>query len=399
MEESEVGSVNVLHDSRVDCTSLLINMSIENYLSLISKAYHSKGGIPYQRDALRTTSAKRIRTRMVEDIVKGTILPPIVIGVVIDDDSFKKISEENNASLIESIQGKWSETVSIIDGMQRTTALIDAAEVHENVLRNSVRIEFWITNNTNSLIYRMLVLNTGQVPWNIKRQLQVVYSPLIAELQEKIKFKRLFTLDQSGRRIHGGEYKAEDIIETYLAFGLRKTEIDTQETLADEYSRLDIADAISNDKFRNFYYPILQLMVNLDTVLSRRDNQPEGIEETSGKYTIGRNIFDSQPARIGFIVACSISVLGRLGMDKDESESKNIIDKIIHNCNNLIDELDKKSPEELYLFLGLDVLSERLSGQKRSAIGRHERAFFESAFKILIDENFNVPTLEVCWRG
>jgi hypothetical protein len=58
--------------------------------------------------------------------------------------------------------------------------------------------------------------------------------------------------------------------------------------------------------------------------------------------------------------------------------------------------LDRNQIED---FLKLDVLSERLYGQKRSAVGRHERAFFDNAFKVLIDEKFAVPDMEPCWRS
>jgi hypothetical protein len=65
---------------------------------------------------------------------------------------------------------------------------------------------------------------------------------------------------------------------------------------------------------------------------------------------------------------------------------------------SLINRLSKFTQGELDAFLRLDVLSERLFASKRSAVGRHERAFFDSAFKVLIDEKFNVPSMEALWR-
>ncbi|VEI68433.1 Uncharacterised protein [Serratia quinivorans] len=396
MENKEL---NLLKDSRVKCTSLLLNMRVGEYLELIDNAYKNKGGLPYQRDALKTTSGRRIRNRMIQDIIKGTILPPLVAGVVISEKDFDGL-DDVTGEITNKIKNDWSEHISIIDGMQRTTALKQAVDESAEVSDSIIRVEFWISKSTSSLIYRMLVLNTGQVPWNLKRQLQVVYSPLIDEMNELVKFKRLFTLDSQGRRRHGGEYRAEDLVETYLSFGLRKTEIDTQETLADEFSRLDMADAISNDKYKTYFYPILQSMVDIDLALSRLDTQVENIDvQPGGKYTIGRHIFDTQPARIGYIVACAISVLGRIGMDKPEEESKAALDKILKGGRKLIEVLNAKTNDELHDFLGLDVLSEKIIGQKRSAIGRHERAFFEVAFKTLIEEGFAVPKLEACWRA
>jgi hypothetical protein len=49
-------------------------------------------------------------------------------------------------------------------------------------------------------------------------------------------------------------------------------------------------------------------------------------------------------------------------------------------------------------FLKLDVLSEVLD-RKVGQVGRYERTVFNEAFKVLIDEEFNVPNMEPCWRA
>ena len=69
------------------------------------------------------------------------------------------------------------------------------------------------------------------------------------------------------------------------------------------------------------------------------------------------------------------------------------------SLTDLISQLDRYDSAELQAFLKLDVLSERLYGQKRSAVGRYERAFFDAAFKVLFEEDFKVPSMEPCWRA
>jgi hypothetical protein len=156
-------------------------------------------------------------------------------------------------------------------------------------------------------------------------------------------------------------------------------------------------------KFDRFFYPIIQILVDLDKALSRLDVATEGVASderaVSYRYTIGRNIFDSRPARIGFVVACALTVLGRLGMDKVDTESDFALAQLQGDAAKLVDRLQAMTADDLSAFLALDVLSEKLGGQKRSAVGRHERAFFETAFKVLIEERFGVPSMEVCWRA
>lgn len=379
----------------------MTTMTIDDYLGLVEGAYANRGGLKHQRDALKTTSGRRIRSRMIDDIAAGAVLPPLVLGIIVDENGFRDIEGQTPEQMEQSLLISWRDSVSIIDGMQRTTALLDARKDRPDVGKQKVRVECWISSKTDSLIYRMLVLNTGQVPWNLKRQLQVVYAPLIEELSRHVRFERLLNPDKAERRTKGGEFSPDSLIEAYLAFGLRRTDIDTQETLAEEFSRLDIAEAISTKKYSHYFYPVVQRMIDLDCAFSRLD-APEASGDTvtvSSRFQIGRHIFDSQPARIGFVVACALAILGRLGGDRQDGESIAALDGIEKGVDGLVERLSGMSDAELRTFLGLDVLSERVLGQKRSAIGRYERSFFETAFKVLIEEKFAVPSLEVCWRA
>lgn len=390
-----------LFDARVQCWSVLTTMTIESYLKLVTDAYRARGGLQYQRDALKTTSGKRIRARMISDIKDGTVLPPVVLGIVIEEEELNQLQSLTQQETEERIANAWSDRISIIDGMQRTTALSEAYQQNPGLREQIVRVECWLANKTDSLIYRMLVLNTGQVPWNLKRQLQVVYAPLIEELKRNVTFERLLNVERGERRTRGGEFRPDSMIEAYLAFGLRRTEIDTQESLAEEFSRLDMAEAISSQKYSRLFYPVVQMMVDLDRAFSRLDepDEPRDSEGTPAKFRIGRNVFDSQPARVGFVVAFALNILGRLGNDRTPVASDEILNELKKQVLEMVQRLNSLSSDELREFLGLEVLGERLVGQKRSAIGRYERSFFETAFKVLLEERLEVPTLEVCWRA
>ncbi len=388
----------MLRDGRVACLSMMTGMNVADYLTLVDKAYESRGGIDGQREPLKTTTGKRIRQRMVEDIKQGAVLPPVVIGVVIGG-NLGEIEGLSPNQILRRMGEQWIDSISIIDGMQRTTALLEAVNQRGEVAAQNVRVECWLAQSTESLIYRMLVLNTGQVPWNVKRQLLVVYAPLVEEIEAKVTFDKLITLKKPGRRTKGGEFAADSLVDAYLAFGLRRTEIDTQETLAEEFSRLDIADAITTKKFDHYFPQIVQRLVNLDKAFARLDVQNDGDDTASSKYQIGRNIFDGQPAKVGFIVACAIAVLGRLGMDKTPEESDAALAELTAGADALVARLMELQQPELSEFLKLDLLRDLLSGQKRSAVGRHERTFFENAFSILIKEKFDVRSMEACWRG
>lgn len=401
--------LDVQLDQRVDCWSVLALVRVDEYLDIAQAAYKQRGGIRHQRDALKTTSARRIRQRLVEDLRNGAIVPPIVIGLVLPD--FDHTNLKGGEDLRKLLTEKQN-SLSIIDGMQRTTALIEAAE-GAKIAGRLLRIELWIAKTADSLIYRMLVLNTGQIPWNLKQQLNVVFEPLIEEIERKVRFSRLLTRKDGKveRRWKGGEFAAEDLVEAYIAFGLRRTEVDTQEHLADEFSRLDMADALTTRKYDHYFYPVVQMMVDLDTAFSQFNPEKQGearsendVEPTHGRglkktYTRGRNIFDTQPPRVGFVVAAATAILGRIGMDSSEEESSKKLTHFKAKVSALIERMDKFDSQKLDEFLALGVLSEVLSRRPSSAVGRWERNFFESAFKVLFEVDFSVPTLEPCWRA
>lgn len=405
-----------IKDTRVDCWSFLSEMSVFDYLSLAETAYHNRGGIKHQREALKTTSARRIRSRLVDDLRRGAVIPPLVIGIVVNAGDWDGLKSLDQVEELDTLINRYKEDLSIIDGMQRTTALREALYTDANgeadigVGSRTIRVEVWVAKSTESLIYRMLVLNTGQVPWNLKQQLEVVYAPLIKNISSRVHFSRLLT--GSDRRWRGGEFKSDSLIEAYIAFGLRRTEVDTQESLADEFSRLDVADALTAKKYDHYFYRVVQMLVDFDVSLSRFNEvtDPDKAPEIDGddgnetqprgrKLVRGRNIFDTQAARVGFIVACALAVLGRVGMDKDEDFSEKRCAELEEQCGNLNSRLNGMEIAQLGDFLALDVLAEKLGRRPSSAVGRWERSFFEGAFKVLLEENFNVPSLETCWRS
>jgi hypothetical protein len=142
----------LLFDRRVECYSLLTAVSASDYLALVEGAYEVRGGLKHQRDPLKTTTAKRIRSRMVSDIRRGAILPPVVIGVVIDDGTMDIVKEQDPDETVELIRQKLVPSISIIDGMARTTALLDAIAEDDGgvVAKMPIRIEFWIAKSTDS---------------------------------------------------------------------------------------------------------------------------------------------------------------------------------------------------------------------------------------------------------
>ena len=392
-------TIDLLHDKRVDCFSIVLRAKVSTYLDLVGVAYLNRGGVEGQREKLRTTSAIRIRRRMVQDIVEGAVLPPVVVGVVLDEPQFAAIPKMKNADLVPMIQSLQSDRLSIIDGMQRTTALSEAQAELPAVGIQTMRVEFWISRSTNSLIYRMLVLNTGQVPWNLRAQVEAVFKSIILEVDAGI--PDITVLSEGARRSGGGQFQANELVELFLVFGARKEKIDIRERLADEFTRLDFMEAASDREFTQHFCTALAVLVQLDVAFDKyRVSRQQVGTNKSVRFASGKDLFASQPACVGLMTAIAIAVAGRPGVSRALSDQAQRLQGIVRSQTALSKRLTAMSYPDLHDFLGFQTLNEAIAkGRSSLSVGDMEREFFLRAFQVLLEENVNLVDMTACWRA
>ncbi len=386
----------VIEDSRVNCLSVMTSLPVKEYLESARVAYEDRGGLAGQREKLQTTSAIRIRRRMVDDIQQGAVLPPIVVGVVLEKKKYQKFRSATTAGRREILQEVEPDRFSIIDGMQRTTALLEAYESGTPPPDRRVRVEYWVSISTGSLIYRMLVLNTGQVPWNLRRQIEVVFRSLVVELKGAVSHLDVLETNQPRRRTKGGQFQADDLVELFLVFGGRKEKINIKERLADEFTRLDFMEAAAKDDFTNYFCQVLSELVLLDIAF----DQHKGVKQEGQRFVSGKDLFASQPACVGFITAIAMDVFGRPGIDRGISEQEKRLRDVVQKLTNLRKKLDVLDENALADFLCLRTLSEALSRIKTNQnVGDAEREYFLKAFQVLLEEGASLENLDPCWRA
>ncbi|MHC5673091.1 hypothetical protein [Nostoc sp.] len=386
-----------LKDERVNCYSVMTQLTIGQYLRIIQSVYESGGGIEGQRESLKTSTAIRIRKRMIEDLRLGTVLPPIVLGVVVEEEVFNNLDNLDEKSFFEIIDNLPKENISIIDGMQRTTAMTEViSNSKEDLSSRKMRVEYWVAPTTNSLIYRMLVLNTGQVPWNLRRQLETVFRSMIKEINKKVDSVEVLEVNDAKRRSRAGQFQADQVIELFLVFGARKEKIDTKERLADEFTKQDFIEATSDDQFTSMFYDVLGYLAKFDKLFDKYKNSND--DEQEGRFQSGKDLFSSQPARVGFVTAIALKVLGRPGTQYSENKQKNNLDTVKNNAEILINKLDLMDSFDIENFLDFNTLNEVIF-HKSGRVGDFEREFFLKAFNVLIEDNFNITAMTPCWRA
>ncbi|MEZ2792137.1 hypothetical protein [Proteus terrae] len=384
----------VLEDKRVDCLSIIHTTKLSDYLAFAEKAYEDKGGIYGQRAPLKTKTAQTIRERMVSDIIGGAVIPPIVIGILVDAPIYEEIKMVSDEHSFEKLNNKIDKsTLSIIDGMQRTTALLEAVKKDKSINNKTIRIEYWFSKTMNSLIYRMLVLNTGQVPWDIKRQLDTIYDSIIKELKHSIPNLDVRLIGQSSRRTQPGQYQSSKLIEYFLCFSSRKTDVDLKEKVSEDFAKMDAIESTSNNDFLANFKSVLKLLVDLDHEFSRFKD-----ERQEGRIKDGKDIFTSVPAGVGFVTAAAIYIYGPPGFKSTKEDTDKSCQDLIIRISSLIERLSKLTEEDLGTFLQISLLNEKLSARS-AKIGQYEREFYYKAFEACMKYVDILEDFELCWKA
>lgn len=379
---SKIKFIDIMKDERIQCYSIMLSMNTKVYLSIIEKAYENNGGIEGQRIPLKNRSALRIRETMRDDIKAGTVLPPIVIGCTMQSlDVIDSIYNEDKLNESEDIIFKIlnSNEISIIDGMQRTTALKEISE-NDDEFESKLRIELWVTSKANNLIYRMLVLNTGQISWTLKKQLEVVFSHIKKEIETKIPNLELIESNDGGKSNRPQKYQVSHLVELYLNFSTRKYDVKLSEKVAEEFAKQDVIEKSYNQKHLDYFISIIKYLVDLDEIISSKNG-------------IDRRIFGDQNARTGFIVSIASYIFGRAGRNIEEDRIERNYEYINESLKEYIEELKTMDIEELNKYLDIDLLKEILTQFQKKELPE----FYKKAFDVLIEEDFGVENMGICW--
>lgn len=380
-------------DERSECLSILVRMNLTEYKKIAHQSFVDGGNISGQRDVIKRSSvASKIRKRMIDDFNKGAIFPSVVIGLLLSDDEF--LSLRNGATSFNDTM-ILQNNVSIIDGMQRSNIYFTNFAGNED---REIRAEFWISNKSIKLLYRMLVLNTGQVPWNTRRQVEVIFGNLSDTIIDSIYTKysdlkdqvEILSIDDNKRRTQAGRYQRSTMIEMYLGYNTRTVKVDVSDELADEFQRFDMMGAIEQDISFNLFVDAFAYLCKLDIAFSTLPDSAN-----NGQFEEGRDIFGSVPACLGFIVACSEYVMGKISIERDDDKKNENNARLGKQVQEIIS-ISQGNPD----FLALVSLNEAVVQIPKKRIGEETRLAFKRSFYELLkyDEIEEISSLEAFWR-
>jgi len=234
-------------DLRTGTTVIYAHADINSYLNLVGEGFD-------EFEIQRKRVQHKAYDRMKKDIMAGTLLPTITLAV--KKDSIPKLIDniENNESLVSLMSVP--DRVNILDGLQRTHILSDIrSEGFEFPEDQKIMLEFWLEENVNNLIYRIIVLNSGQKPMSMRHQIELLFSTTKENIREKIPAIEIITERDEQRRTRAEKYPLERLAISYYAFLTKSTEIDKENVIAQrliEESILEGGEESLGEKFNKF---------------------------------------------------------------------------------------------------------------------------------------------------
>ncbi len=386
-------------DKKVMGKCLLIDISIGDYVELIQNNLEN---LPIQRGKV-ISSKSDVYKRLQEDLKDNTIMPPL--SLVASKKLSDTIKDVEDTKRIENIiNDKVNKaSLSILDGLQRTYCILnvidglkDKPKKMKQFKNSRIRAELWYSIKTNALLYKILVLNTGQFKMSMRHQLEILYMPLKEVISnvakergiEDMKFSTYKELSRSKESYKPYMYSFANIVEALTAFNTRDPIVDKTNIVVTELERMrfieehsDTSKLCSDDDIEQFSNLLFSLDEKLWKKYEKRKTKIDDFgAEKLLEWTSRNDFMNSAPFLSGFFASCGNS---RNKNNENYENRKNKFFRIF----------DENTKDPLKLRILSDILEDEKGRSKK--FGVTLRNFFFHGF----NEFFNGENdFEMIWQ-
>lgn len=370
-------------DYKTETTVIYCLATPEQYLTIVGKDFE-------EFNLQRRREKHKNYDRLKEDIKAGTVLPGITLAVkpeFLDNviDSFNN----NPDDLVNHLSAPGS--ANILDGLQRTYILNDL-KTNDNFdfkEEQKLLLEFWLEKDIQNIIYRMIVLNSGQKAMSIQHQIDLLFISLKSIIESKLpQGIELYSERDNSRRTQPNKYPLSQLAVSYHCFITKNHEQDQNSLIAkfQDDGVLDSSKEILNQQFQQFLQ-YFSFFTEIDKVAwEKYKNQSIDINETetNGHSNSYKDWLANDSAMFAFF-----AVLGSLQSTSLEGR----IEKALNALKEIVSE--ENDPFELDFYH--EVIKPEIS-RKRANIGANTRKVIASMFKEFIRNEGEQPIKE-CWRN
>ncbi|CAA2107116.1 hypothetical protein [Variovorax paradoxus] len=356
---------SILEDRKVAAQSVLIEISIRDYLKLAKQIYKNN---EFQRKRVR--NSKSVYSLLKRDILHGCVIPPIVLAYTRDKGTLERDLEQ-------AINNDGTHFV-LLDGLQRSYTLMDieaetteGSNVQNEFLDRMIRCEIYEGINRIGILYRMLTLNTGQTSMSVRHQIEIMYQDFLHTSPDGITLVR--EVDE-GRARQPNSYNFREIIEGFNSYLDRnESQLDRGDVLENIASLENLAkENDGRDIFRIFLSAWHAFILKIGTLGLE---YPESDEDSSDELEDSiRQLWGATGVQI-FKKAQAVSGFGAaIGLLRDDDPEVAL--------DNLELELIVIGAEPDEFMVNFNQIIEAINS-KAKRIGNAQRLFFRQFFRML----------------
>lgn len=398
-------------DNRINSASIIVELKIKDYLDVIQTSTLSD--LEIQRGKM-ISKKKDVYRRLIDDLKIGTKIPSLSLAIA-EDFQFTTLTSieslKSNSSLtltvehdLNSLQGSH---VNILDGLQRTYCLMLAKEELEEEIEkaleadkeaattrlrlfneSSLYCDIWVGITFNALLYKMLVLNTGQVKMSLRHQIEILNIPLKNSITKLFsdKYDKTITIStfKENEPISAPfSYRLSDLVEAYTAFSIADINIDKSNEVVQELNKFEMMNSLKKENFQGINLELfVSLLYSIECVFEAKyQKQLKDDQDDDLKYTSRKDYMGSTPFLVGFFAAAG----------EEHKEGAENLNKFVDSISALVSSDDE---DPFYL----KILSEVLIDEKgrMTRVGQDLREFFKKAFEQMFRRN-KFANLDQCW--
>lgn len=237
-------------DYRTNTNVLYAQILIKEYFQLIGENYNK---FQLQRKKEVHKGYKRLK----EDLGKGALIPGITLAIEpsLAAQFIDLIEKEETGKITDAIK-KVKDNIYILDGLQRThkiKELLDAGIEFKN--EQKLLLEIWVEPDISHLVYRLIVLNSGQKPMSMRHQIELLFTTMRVTLINEIDNLEILVENEESKRTGGRQFPFERLVTAYYSFLTRSAEVDKSSVVSErliEEKIMDGNEEYLTDNFKDF---------------------------------------------------------------------------------------------------------------------------------------------------
>ncbi|MCA6515525.1 MAG: hypothetical protein IM577_07995 [Chitinophagaceae bacterium] len=360
-------------DYRTNTNVLYCQISITEYFDFVRENYNK---FQLQRKKETHKGYKRLK----EDLKHGALIPSITLAI--EPSKTEKliplVESENNEQVIKTLN-EYKDEIYILDGLQRSHKIKELLEAGVKFqTEQNLLLEIWIEPEISNLVYRLIVLNSGQKPMSMRHQIELLFTTMRITLMKEIEGLEILPENEEEKRTISKQFPFDRLVTAYYSFLTNSPEVDKSSIVSQklvEEKIMDDSEEYLSESFNSFK-EYLNTYCSLDQELFRI--------YSNGEYKNYRNWFAEANTINSFFAS-----VGKL----NESKSQRVKTALQKLHSTLIQAAIGTDPLQLYEYRKI---REEVADPKKYNVGFATRRLLSMSF----DEYFRDEgdrSLHECW--